>query len=196
MLAEVWKKIIGRETQPEFLAAVQVLARLGRDFADRLALDRTFKIDHRKIFHLQSALRNIDKVRCLIAQPVQRRVYFRLRHFRLRQLHGNVFIFRQLELRRGHDGGAKPHRPVLAELDLFQVGQRNDTQLLLRNRIVITFRDELFRQLILNFLAKLRFDDAARGFARPVTGNPGKSGEAICDRVPFLRNLFRRQFDL
>ncbi len=32
------KKIVSREMQPEFFAAVQILAGLRRDFADRLAL--------------------------------------------------------------------------------------------------------------------------------------------------------------
>ena len=109
--------------QPEFLAALQILAGFRRDFTDRFGVNRTLKIEHRKIAHLQSAPGHIHKVCRLIAQPFQRRFDFGIRNFRVRQLHRDVLVIRKVELWRGHHGCAKPHRLVLAELDVFDVGQ-------------------------------------------------------------------------
>ena len=123
LFAELRKEIIGSEMHPEFFAAVQILACLRCDFGDRLAVDQTFKVDHRKVSHLQFTLWNNDKISGLIAQPFQRGIDLRLGHFGIRQLDGNILVFRKLEFWRGYDRRAKAHRLVLAQLDIFNIGQ-------------------------------------------------------------------------
>ena len=66
--------------QPEFFAAVQILAGLRRDFADRLVFYRTLEIKHREIAHLQCALRHIYKIGGLITQTFDRRFDFCFRN--------------------------------------------------------------------------------------------------------------------
>ena len=67
---------------------MQILARFRRNLADRLALDRAFEIDHRKILHLQGALRlHLHEISRLVAQTFHRRVHFFFRDLQWRQLH-------------------------------------------------------------------------------------------------------------
>ena len=66
--------------QPEFLAALQILAALRRDFANRLVFYRTLEIEHGKVAHLQRALGHIHKISRLITQTFQRRLDFRLQN--------------------------------------------------------------------------------------------------------------------
>ena len=182
--------------QPEFFAAVQILAGLRRDFADRLVFYGTLKIKHRKIAHLQCALRHIYEIRGLIAQAFDRGFDFCVRNLSVRQLHRNVFVIRKFKLWRGDHSRAEAHRLIFAKFDLLNVSQRSDSQLLLFNRFVITSRHELLREFILNFLAKSLVDHCTRRFSGPVSWNFCESSEAVCDRIPFLRNLVRRQFNL
>ena len=174
---------------------MQILARVRCNLADRSPLNHPVEIEHRKIAHLESALRNIYEIGRLLAQTFQGGINLLFRNLRVRQLHRNVLVFRQLELRRGHHRRTKPHRFVLAELHVFDIAQRSYTQLLLRDRVVITFRDKFLCHFVLDFLAKSFFDDRARRFAGSITGNLGKTGEAVGDRVPFLGDFFRRQLD-
>ncbi len=48
--------------EPELFTAMQILARVRRNFTDRPAFDHAFEVENGKIFHLQSALRNIGKI--------------------------------------------------------------------------------------------------------------------------------------
>ena len=182
--------------QPEFFPAVQILARLRRNFADRFAINCSFKINHHKIFNLRGALRNLDKVRRLFAQTFQCRVDLGLRYFRVRQFDRNIFVVGQFKLRRSNHSRLEPHRFVFAEMDPFQVRQRSDPQLFLFDRLTITLGDELLCNFVLNFLPKAFVDHRPWRFARPITGNFREPRKTVGNRVPFLRDFVRRQFDL
>ena len=97
--------------------------------------------------------------------------------------------------RRRHDRGAKTHRTVVAKFHVTQIGQGNDPQLLFRDRLVVAFRNQRLRQLVLDFLAKLFLDDLPRRLPRAITGDAGITRVVVRDRVPFLPDVFRRQFD-
>src|SRR5712691_7323324 len=49
LLAKSRQKIFGRKMQPEFLAAVQILARIRRNVLNRFPINRAVKIDYREI---------------------------------------------------------------------------------------------------------------------------------------------------
>ena len=101
----------------------------------------------------------------LIAQPFQGGIDVRLVHFGAGQLHRNVFVVGQLELRRRHDRRAKTHRSIVAKFHIFQISQRDDAQLLLRDRLVITLRNQLLGQFVLDFLPELLLDHLPRRLA-------------------------------
>ena len=134
----------------------------------------------------ESAFRHIDEIRRLLAQPLDRGVDLRFGHLGVGQLQRDILVIGQLEFRRGHDRGAKTHRAIVAKFDIVKVRQGNDPQLFLRDRLVIAFRDEFLRQLVLDFLAELRFDDSAGRFPRAISRDPGLRGKIVRDRVPFL----------
>jgi hypothetical protein len=125
--------------QPEFLATVQVLTGLRRDFTNRLVLDRTLEIEDREIAHLQCALRHIHKIGGLITQTFDR--FFDCLYPKpLRPaIAPESLVIRKLKLRRSDHSGAKPHRFVVAKLNVFNVRQRCHTQLFLFDCFVITF---------------------------------------------------------
>ena len=109
LLAKLWQKVIRRELQPEFFPALQILARVRCGFRDRFAVNRSFKIDDREIFHLRRALWNVDEIGRLIAQALESRVDLRLGDFGVRQFDRDIFIIRQFEFRRSDDRGLIPH---------------------------------------------------------------------------------------
>ena len=194
--AKLRQEILRREMQPEFFTAMQILTRLRHDFTDGNSVDRASEINHGKISHGQRAIRDIDEIRRLIAQTLDRSIDLRLAHLGSGQLHLDIFVFRKLELRRGHDRGAKTHRTIVAKFHVAEIVQRNDAELLLRDRLVIALRNQRFGQLVLNLFAKALVNHRARRFARPITGNLRELREAVRDHVPFFRNFFGRQFDL
>jgi len=53
VVRKFWQKIFGRQMQPEFFSALQILAGLRRNFADRLVFYRTLEISTAKIAHFQ-----------------------------------------------------------------------------------------------------------------------------------------------
>ena len=175
---------------------MQILARLRRDFTDRLAIDRSFEIKHRKIAHLQSARRHVYKISRLLAQTLERLFNFCIRDLRIRQFNGDIFVIRQFKFRCGDYGCAEAHRLVFAELNVFDVRQRRDAQLLLCDCIVVTLGYEFLRQFILDLFAKSFVDHGARRLSRPVPWNLGKPREAVCNCIPLLAHFFRRQFNL
>ena len=100
---------------------MQILARIGRDFADRATIDRALKIDHGEIIHLQCAIRHVGKIGRLFPQPLKRGIDLLVFDLNLRQLDCDALVIRQIEFRRGHDGRAKSNRFVVAQLDIFEV---------------------------------------------------------------------------
>ncbi len=107
--------------QPEFLAAVQILAGLRRDFADRPVFYRTLEIKDRKIAHFQCAPRHIYEIGGLITQTFNRGFDFCVRNLCVRQLHWNVLAIRKVKLRCGDHGRAEAHRLIFAKLDVLNI---------------------------------------------------------------------------
>ena len=181
--------------KPELLPAMKILARFRHNLADRHAVDCAREIEHGVIAHRQLAVRHVHKVRRLVAQPFDRRVHFGFIHCRIRQLHRNVFVIREVEFRRRYHSGLESHGTIIAKFHVAHIRQRNHPQLLFFNRFPITFRNQRLGQLVLDFLAKLPFDHLLRRPSRPVTGDPRIARIIARDRVPFLAHHLRRQFD-
>ena len=127
---------------------------------------------------------------------LQRLIDFGSGNVRVRQLHLNVLVIRQFEFRCCDYRCAEAHRFVLAELDVFDVSQGSHAQLLLFDCFMITFRNDFFGQLILDFLAESFVYHGTRSLPRPITWNLGKSRKAVCNRIPLLCHFLRRQFNL
>ena len=108
--------------QPEFFAAVQILAGLRRDFTNGLVFYRTLEIEHREIAHFQRPLSHIYKIGGLITQPFDRCLDFFFRNLCVLQLHRNLLVIRKLKFRRCDHSRAEAHRLVLAKFDVFNVG--------------------------------------------------------------------------
>ena len=85
-------------------------------------------------------------------------------------------------------------RLVLAELNIFNIGQRYPRAIAPAEPRRDNFSIRAVGQLVLNLFPKFCFNHTPRRFPRPVTRNFREPGKAVRDFVPFLRH-FPRQLD-
>ena len=85
LVHEAWQKIIGCESQPELLTALQILARSRNILGNCFAVDRSLEVDHHEILQCRATFWDINKVGGLLSQPLDGSIDFGVLTFDPRQ---------------------------------------------------------------------------------------------------------------
>ena len=172
-LREAGEERLGGHAQPEVRAGGERFAGFFINFLHQFAVDRAGVINHRVVFHLQTAIRHFGKIGGAFAQAFEHLGDFLPADRHRLRLDRDPLVFRHLEFRRGDDGRGVTDFPVVAEFHVLDVFDGEHTQFFFRDRLADALRHYLLLHFLADFLPEFHLHHVARRASGPEAGQLG-----------------------